>query len=105
MQGKRLLAIFEPHRYSRTRDCMEEFALAFSDADICIITDVFSAGEAPILGITGEALCKSIETKSYFFNRKQLLDSLQKILQAGDVVVTMGAGDITHFGPQIIKNL
>jgi UDP-N-acetylmuramate--alanine ligase len=94
---RRLVAIFQPHRYTRTRDCMQEFATAFAAADEVHITDIYSAGETPIEGITGEKLSKQISGSIYW----KTFPSLQE----GDVVVTIGAGDITYLGPKILESL
>ncbi|WP_420422312.1 UDP-N-acetylmuramate--L-alanine ligase [Simkania sp.] len=94
---RRLVAIFQPHRYTRTRDCMQEFATAFDAADEVYITGIYSAGEIPIEGISGERLAEQI-SGSIYWNKFPTF-------QEGDVVVTIGAGDITHLGPQILENL
>jgi len=94
---KRLIAIFQPHRFTRTRDCMQGFSKAFCAADQVYITDIYSAGEKPIVGVTGKALASAIPDSIY-------LEALPKFM-SGDVVVTIGAGDITHLGPQILESL
>ncbi|MCB1073978.1 MAG: UDP-N-acetylmuramate--L-alanine ligase [Simkania sp.] len=94
---RRLVAIFQPHRYTRTRDCMQEFTTAFEAADEVHITDIYSAGETPIEGITGEKLSQQISGSIYW--------KTFPTFQEGDVVVTIGAGDITYLGPKILESL
>jgi UDP-N-acetylmuramate--alanine ligase len=87
---RNLIAIFQPHRYTRLEAFMDQFALAFSHADRVIITDVHSAGEAPIPGISGETLAKKTPNAQYISR-----EALNLNFSSGDVVVTIGAGDIT----------
>lgn len=105
----RLVTVFQPHRYSRTKDCMEEFADAFSDADIVVLTDLYSAGEPPIDGVDGEAVFSQVSDRKregvYYFRKDALVEFLSGFLQAKDVVVTMGAGDITKYGPYVIERM
>lgn len=97
--GQRVIAVFQPHRYTRTKDQFQEFARAFYDADKVIICDVFSAGEAPIEGATSEALAKAVQANdhedvSYVPKREDLAAALADVVRPGDVVITLGAGDI-----------
>ncbi|MEX1012297.1 MAG: UDP-N-acetylmuramate--L-alanine ligase [Waddliaceae bacterium] len=91
---RRLVAIFEPHRYSRMKECMGSFKEVFSAADLSIVTDIYPAGEAPIQGVNGTAIAK--ESNSLFLPRNTLADALNSYLQPHDVVVTLGAGSITY---------
>ncbi len=106
---RRLVAIFQPHRYTRTRDCMEEFAGAFAHADLLCITDIYAAGEAPIPGIDTPRLLEKIrkkqEEKVRYFSRPSLTENMLNLLQKGDVVVTIGAGDVTKIGPELLLKL
>lgn len=94
---RRLVAIFQPHRYTRTSDFMKEFAQAFEAADEVHIMDIYSAGEMPIEGVSGKRLAEEIPGSFYW-------EKFPKF-QEGDVVVTIGAGDITELGPQILERL
>lgn len=106
---KRVVVIFQPHRYSRTQALAHEFAQAFMDADKLFVTNVFSAGEMPIPGISGKTIVDEVlhahpeQDVCYMPNRKQLFDTLRTVLNAGDLLITMGAGDITTFGPDFIS--
>lgn len=102
----RLIALFQPHRYSRTQEQFHSFQTAFEKADLTIITSIYPAGEKPLPGISGKALAKQI-TRGHpiYIEKSRLLDYLPKMLLPGDLLVTMGAGDITTFGPQILRAL
>jgi len=103
---RRLVALFQPHRYSRTRDLFSEFKGAFEDADLTIITDIYSAGEEPICGVTSRKLVKDIhDSHTLFLEKDKLVKYAPKLLIPGDVLVTLGAGDITKLGPEILKGL
>ena len=104
LEGRRLVTIFQPHRFSRTRDLFFDFAEALEIADAIFVTDVYSAGEEPILGFDGKALFKTLSKKAQFFPRKELL-KIAKFLLPGDVVVTVGAGDIFDLSLQLIELL
>lgn len=95
--ARRLVAIFQPHRYTRTNDFMKEFAAAFDAADEVHITEIYPAGEAPIEGVTGKQLARQIPGSVYW--------EKFPTFREGDVVVTIGAGDITELGPQILERL
>ncbi|MGB7128749.1 MAG: UDP-N-acetylmuramate--L-alanine ligase [Candidatus Rhabdochlamydia sp.] len=107
--SKRVVLAFQPHRYSRTLTCLKEFGTAFDAADIVVITDIYAAGEAPIKEIDEERLLREINREArrpaYHFSRNQLLCQLVKILQAGDCLITMGAGDINNISYDIMENL
>jgi UDP-N-acetylmuramate--alanine ligase len=106
---RRLVVAFQPHRYTRTRDCFAEFGPAFSPADTVVLTDVYSAGESPIEGVNALSLLKKIQESSpvniRYCERKDLSRYLCSILEKNDVLVTMGAGDITKCGPEVLSNL
>ncbi|MBI5892300.1 MAG: UDP-N-acetylmuramate--L-alanine ligase, partial [Deltaproteobacteria bacterium] len=108
--GKRVVAVFQPHRYTRTKDLFQEFLSAFYDADILILTDIYPAGEEKIEGITSKALSEGIKDYgqrdvTYIPDKKDVPNHLAKILKAGDMVITMGAGDIWQTGDEILKRL
>src|SRR6202041_1593927 len=96
---RRLVLAFQPHRYTRTRDLLDDFALALSDCDVLLVTEVYAAGETPIAGADGRAICRAVRSRGHvepvFVERvDDLADSLRGVLHDGDVVVSMGAGSI-----------
>lgn len=104
---KRVVAVFQPHRYTRTRDCFHEWADSFSEADVVILTDIYSAGEEPIPECTSAALYirmrEKLGAKLHYFPRTRLEEGVANLLQMFDVVLTLGAGDITHAGEPILR--
>jgi UDP-N-acetylmuramate--alanine ligase len=108
--GRRIVVLFQPHRYSRTHDLMEEFARSFNNADMLLVTDIYAASEDPIEGVTSEALTEAI--KSYGHKNAHYtgaLDHAAEILRdqvrAGDLVITLGAGTVHRVGDQLLKLL
>jgi UDP-N-acetylmuramate--alanine ligase len=106
---KRIIALFQPHRYTRTRDLFDEFLTAFSDADALFITDIYPAGEDPIPGVTAKVLAQEIEKKGgievRYVERKRLVEEVMPMLKPGDVVMTLGAGNIWEVSEGIVKAL
>lgn len=106
---RRLVVLFQPHRYSRTHDCLGQYGSLFDHADLVVVTDVYGAGEIPVTGVSGEVILQEIKnessTESCFISRDLLLEKVPHMLIEGDVVVTMGAGDICRLGPQILEKL
>jgi UDP-N-acetylmuramate--alanine ligase len=107
---RKIHVIFQPHRYTRTRDLMEEFTTAFADADSLFLLDIYAASEKPIEGITGEALAQRIREKSgkpveYVSSIADAVDAATKAAQAGDMILTLGAGSISQLGPVILEKL
>ncbi len=107
---RRIVAVFQPHLYSRTRDFHEEFGRSFLDADVLVVTEVYAAREEPIQGITGELVvndAKSFGHKEAYFvqDKKQLPEFLMKVKKSGDIVVTLGAGDISKYGDEFIGKM
>jgi UDP-N-acetylmuramate--alanine ligase len=97
--GRRLVLAFQPHRYTRTRDLIDDFGRVLSQADVLLVTEVYSAGEAPITGADGRAICRAVRSRAlvepvFVENVEQLGAALQGMIRGGDVVVTMGAGNI-----------
>jgi UDP-N-acetylmuramate--alanine ligase len=97
--NNRIICIFQPHTYTRTRDFYKEFGRAFEDADILIITDVYPAREKPIEGVSGKLIADSATRSGhknvyYFENINEHIQEITKIINKGDLVITMGAGDI-----------
>ena len=100
--GRRLTAIFQPHLYTRTRDFAPQFAEALSHADEVILLDIYPAREQPIPGVTSEIIFKDITcSKKTHINKSQLLDTIR----AGryDILLTVGAGDVCNFLPEICE--
>lgn len=107
---RRVVAVFQPHLYTRTRDFYQEFAKAFLDSDVFICTDVYPAREIPIQGISGQLIKDAAEKFGhknviYVSDKKEIPDRLMEIVKPGDIVVTMGAGDIWKFGEEFINKL
>jgi UDP-N-acetylmuramate--alanine ligase len=97
--GRRVVLAFQPHRYTRTRDLIDDFGRVLSLADALLVTEVYSAGEAPISGADGRAICRAVRSRGqvepvFVENVDQLGEALQGMIRGGDVVVTMGAGNI-----------
>ncbi|MBR1858866.1 MAG: UDP-N-acetylmuramate--L-alanine ligase, partial [Selenomonadaceae bacterium] len=107
---KRLICVFQPHRYSRTKLLLKEFGSAFKEADILVLTDIYAAGEQPIEGVTGESMLKEvIETTSqevsYNPNVDAIAEYLVDVVDEGDLVITMGAGNIYKVGEELVEML
>lgn len=108
---KRVICIFQPHRYSRTKLLLKKFGTAFYDADVLILTDVYSAGEKPIEGIDGESIVKEVKenkkNKEVFYvkEREKIAQFLIDKLKEDDLVITMGAGDNYKTGEELIELL
>jgi len=105
-----LTVIFQPHRYSRTQDLFDDFLMAFEGADRLVLTEIYGAGEDPIPGITGEALYQAIKRQGhmdveFIADKTSIAQQLAGRLIAGDVVLTLGAGDIYKVGESIVAAL
>jgi UDP-N-acetylmuramate--alanine ligase len=105
--GRRLVVAFQPHRYTRTKDLMKDFAPALSGADEVVLTDIYPAGEAPIPGIDIQAVLRTFPegAKASYVPRKALAESLVARLKSGDLLLTLGAGDITHVAAEVLGRL
>ncbi|MDQ3907465.1 MAG: UDP-N-acetylmuramate--L-alanine ligase, partial [Acidobacteriota bacterium] len=108
--GRRMVVLFQPHRYTRTKDQMDEFARSFNNADVLMITDIYAASEDPIEGITAEALTDAVKRyghKNVFYVGG--LDTAVKALvseaRPGDMVFTLGAGNVVSAGEQLVELL
>jgi UDP-N-acetylmuramate--alanine ligase len=102
--------VFQPHRYTRTRDLMDEFTAAFADADSLVVLDIYAASEKPIEGITGEALAQRIEERSgkgvqYASSFADAASSAVAAANDGDMILTLGAGSVSQLGPMILEKL
>jgi UDP-N-acetylmuramate--alanine ligase len=98
--GRRVVLAFQPHRYTRTRDLLDDFANVLSSGDALLVTEVYAAGEAPIAAADGRAICRAVRTRGkvepVFVEKVETLDAaLRAVLKPGDVLVTMGAGSIS----------
>ncbi|MGE0631467.1 MAG: UDP-N-acetylmuramate--L-alanine ligase [Pseudobdellovibrionaceae bacterium] len=104
---KRLVVAFQPHRYSRTEHCWSEFLTCFTQADELLLLDIYPAGESPIPGVTSEKLANEIKHAkcTYIPKTETLSSNIQNRLKAGDVFLTLGAGDGWKIGMDILKNL
>jgi len=97
--GRRVVLVFQPHRYTRTRDLMDDFATVLSDADVAIVLDVYGAGEDPIAGADGRAIARAVRSRGsvepvFVETLGELQPVLESVITEGDIVLTMGAGDI-----------
>jgi UDP-N-acetylmuramate--alanine ligase len=119
---KQIHVVFQPHRYSRTRDLLDDFAAAFADADSVLVLDIYAASESPISGITGELVAEAIQA---FGNKEQggkdpgsrnkgaryapsFEDAAREVVavaEDGDMVLTLGAGSVSHLGAQVLEHL
>ncbi|MCS7053427.1 MAG: UDP-N-acetylmuramate--L-alanine ligase [Ignavibacterium sp.] len=107
---RRLVAVFQPHLYTRTRDFYTEFGKSFLNSDIFICTDVYPAREAPIEGVSGQLITnatKKFGHKNVFYipDKNDIPDFLYSIKQDGDIIITMGAGDIWKYGEKFVEKL
>jgi len=107
---RRLVVIFQPHRYTRTRDLFKEFLTAFNQADILVLTDIYPAGEDPLPGVKAETLFQEIKKHGhkqvhYYPHKEDMVEPILKLLTPGDVVITLGAGDIWQVGEQLEHKL
>jgi UDP-N-acetylmuramate--alanine ligase len=104
---RRLVVVFQPHRYTRTQALLDRFAICFNQADVLIIAPIYGAGESPIPGVTSEILCRGIKEHGHrevilAQSSKDIISLLSNILKPGDVLMTLGAGDIYNIGDEII---
>lgn len=109
MADRRVIALFQPHRYSRTRDCLADFGACFEGADEVIVTDIYGAGEEPIVGVHAKNVLEQIHNNSLvparYVSKSHLLDELISTVRPFDVLVTVGAGDIYKTGMTLLEKL
>ncbi|MFH1578069.1 MAG: UDP-N-acetylmuramate--L-alanine ligase [Candidatus Omnitrophota bacterium] len=107
LNSRRLLAVFQPHRYSRTKSLLDSFATCFGLADHIVITDIYAAGENPIDGISGYSLYEKLKlgkhAQARFCPKNDILDYLLKISMPGDLILFLGAGDITKISDELAE--
>ncbi len=107
--SRRVAVVFQPHRYSRTKDLFEDFSRAFEQADLVYVLDIYAAGEEPIPGVTGQTLVEKIRESGHpavhWVNGDPDLNSrLQDELREGDVLLTLGAGDVWKIGKEFLES-
>ncbi|HXY07052.1 MAG TPA: UDP-N-acetylmuramate--L-alanine ligase [Terriglobales bacterium] len=107
---RRIHVVFEPHRYTRTRDLIEEFATAFEQADTLLVLDIYAASEKPIEGVSGEGLARHIQETGkrevkYVASFQQAAETVAAQAQENDMILTLGAGSVSHLGPMILETL
>ncbi len=109
LKKKRLVVFFQPHRYTRTESLLGGFAESFSDCDKLIVTDIYAAGETPKEGVSGGLLCEAVRRNGHpdarYIERAGLTDYAAKALTSGDLILTMGAGDIYKIGRELSERL
>jgi UDP-N-acetylmuramate--alanine ligase len=109
-RGRRMVVMFQPHRYSRTKDLMDEFARSFNNADVVLVSDIYAASEEPLEGVTAEALVEAV--KRYGHKNVRYIGALDDAAEAlseearpGDMVITLGAGNVYRVGEQLVEML
>jgi UDP-N-acetylmuramate--alanine ligase len=107
---RRIHVVFQPHRYTRTRDMMDDFTTAFADADSLYLLDIYAASERPIAGVTAKALAGRINQSGkrhaqYLPSFADAVAAVSSQAQSGDVILTMGAGNVSQLGPLILEKL
>ena len=109
MQPQRLLAVFQPHRYSRTAQFLEDFAAALAQADAVLVAPLYAAGEAPIAGISSAALAEAVRRMAPQLpvqaadSLDALVEQLAQASQKGDLVLAMGAGDVNSLWDRLAR--
>jgi UDP-N-acetylmuramate--alanine ligase len=108
--ARRLLVCFQPHRYSRTQALLKEFSTAFYQADVLLVTEIYAAGERPIPGVSGRQIADGVaehghRNVEFVPERRAMADRVVAMAQAGDIVLTLGAGDIWKVGEEIVRRL
>jgi UDP-N-acetylmuramate--alanine ligase len=107
---RKVHVVFQPHRYTRTRDLMDDFTNAFTDADSLFVLDIYAASESPIEGISGEALALAVGEKSgrsaeYVTSFAEAVNAVTSVAHEGDMILTLGAGSVSQLGPMIVEKL
>jgi len=107
---RRVVVLFQPHRYTRTRDLLPEFTGCFADADLLFVAPIYAASEDPIPGVSAESIAEAVTRGGHPACRAvddldRLADLVRPELKAGDVVITLGAGDIYKTGERLLQQL
>lgn len=108
LNADRLFVVFQPHRFTRTKSLFNEFVSSFDDADTLFLLDIYPAGETPMEGVTSEALCKKMMRRKetiHISDRQELVERILSRIGAGDVVLTLGAGDVWKTGEDLLRRL
>ncbi|TVR16636.1 MAG: UDP-N-acetylmuramate--L-alanine ligase [Balneolaceae bacterium] len=105
---RRIVAVFQPHLYSRTKQMHKEFGLSFFDAELLVVTDIYPSREKPIEGVTGKLVADTAKNYGhknviYVKNKADLPQKLKEVTKPGDIIITMGAGDIYRYGEQFVE--
>jgi UDP-N-acetylmuramate--alanine ligase len=105
--GRRTVVVFQPHRYSRTKELMEEFVISFNNADVLFVLDIYAASEQPIEGITAEVLTENIrkhghKSANFIGELETAAEKVVPELLPGDLVITLGAGSVTRLSDDIL---
>ena len=108
--GRRVILAFQPHRYTRTHDLIDDFGRVLATADVLLVTEVYAAGEAPIVGADGRSICRAVRSRGqveplFVEKAEDLADSLKDVIRDGDVIVTMGAGHISSVAHELPARL
>ena len=108
--GRRTVVVFQPHRYTRTQELFDEFALAFNNADVLFVLDIYAASEQPIEGVSAEVLTENIKkyghkAVTYIGGLDSAAERVVPVLQEGDLVITLGAGTVTRLSEEILTKL
>jgi len=108
--AKRIVAVFQPHRYTRTQALFKDFLTAFYDADVLILTEIYPAGEDRIEGVESKALFEGLreyghKDVTYLADKKEIVEHLLRIISPGDLVITLGAGDIWQVSEELVNRL
>jgi UDP-N-acetylmuramate--alanine ligase len=108
--GRRVLLAFQPHRFTRTRDLIDDFGKELSSADVLLVTEIYAAGEAPIAGADGRAICRAVrgrgQLEPLFVEKvEELAAALKDVIKDGDVLIAMGAGNISAVAHALAEDL
>jgi UDP-N-acetylmuramate--alanine ligase len=108
--AKRIIAVFQPHRYTRTQALFKDFLTAFYDADVLVLTDIYPAGEDRIEGVESKALFEGLreyghKDVTYLSDKKEIVEHLIRVISPGDLVITLGAGDIWQVSEELVNRL
>ncbi len=107
LSGRRMICVFQPHRYTRTRDLFRDFTRCFDMADHVILTDIYAASESPIKGIDSPALCRAMKQRAAgpveYLRKQDIPSRIRRIRKPGDIVMLLGAGDINDLAPLLCR--
>ena len=106
--GRRIVAAFQPHRYTRTQDLFGEFARAFHDSDVLVLTEIYPAGETNLSGVEARSLVEAIRDRGHrevhwVAEMEEIIPTLRKLVRTGDALLFMGAGDIGRLAARFIR--